>query len=118
MPPRDWRMRIQDILDSIAKIERYTDRMTLEVFSASDITIDAVVRNLEVIGEAARYIPGEIEGKYPQVPWAVMRGMRIILIHEYFGVSLRILWQTIEHNLPPLVPLLEEILASEGEDRS
>ena len=115
MPPRDWQMRVRDILDSIAKIERYTDGMTLDTFSSSDITIDAVVRNLEVIGEAARFIPGEIEAAHPQVPWAVMRGMRNILIHEYFGVSVRILWQTLEHNLPPLVPMLEELLASNNE---
>jgi uncharacterized protein with HEPN domain len=108
-------MRVRDILDCIAKIGRYTNGMTFERFRTNEITIDTVVRNLEIIGEAARHIPPEVETRHPQIPWAVMRGMRNILIHEYFGVSLSILWQTIESNLPPLIPLLEAILVSNEE---
>jgi uncharacterized protein with HEPN domain len=60
MPPRDWKMRIQDIRDSISKIERYVEGMNFEAFSASEITIDAVVRNMEIIGEAASHVPLDI----------------------------------------------------------
>lgn len=110
MPPRDWQLRLQDILDSIDRVQRYTDGMTFASFCADDKTIDAVVRNFEIIGEAARHIPQNIETRYPQVPWVEMRGMRNLLIHEYFGISLPILWHTLTHNLPPLPPLLQHIL--------
>lgn len=110
MPPRDWTMRIRDILDSIDRVQRYTAGMTFEAFCADDKTIDAVVRNFEIIGEAARHIPPDIEARYPHVPWVEMRGMRNLLIHEYFGVSLSILWHTLTHNVPPLPPLLQTIL--------
>lgn len=82
MPPRDWRLRVEDILDAIARIERYTANLSFDNFSADDRTIDAVLHNLEVIGEAARLIPDEIAKKYSPVPWEAMRGMRNILAHE------------------------------------
>jgi uncharacterized protein with HEPN domain len=107
-------MRIRDGVDSIAKIERYVEGMTFEMFSTSDITIDAVVRNMEIIGEAANHVPADIQHRYPHVPWTEMRGMRNILAHEYFAVSLPILWQTVTGNLPPVPPMLETILAAEG----
>ncbi len=110
MPPRDWKLRIRDILDCISKIDRYTDGMGLAEFEADEKTIDAVVRNIEVIGEAATHIPDEIQAGYPDLPWPEMRAMRNILAHEYFGVSLPIIWQTIQDNLPPLAEPLEEIL--------
>lgn len=113
MPPRDWKLRIRDILDSIAKISRYTDGMSLTEFEADDKTIDAVVRNIEVIGEAATHIPDGIQEGYPDLPWPEMRAMRNILAHEYFGVSLPIIWQTIQDNLPPLVEQLERLLNNE-----
>lgn len=99
MPPRAWRIRIQDIRDAIAKIERYVAGMTFETFSVSEITIDAVVRNMEIIGEAASSIPSDIQSRHPEIPWPEMRRMRNILAHEYFGVSLPILWQTVTSNL-------------------
>jgi uncharacterized protein with HEPN domain len=117
MPVRDWRLRIQDILDRIRRIERYTAGMTLESFEADERTIDAVVRNLEVIGEAARHVPEDVLLRYPGIPWAEMRGMRNLLIHEYFGVSLPILWHTVRHNLPPLVGNLQQIL-DQADERS
>jgi len=118
MPSRSWRIRLEDIRDAITKIERYTAGMTFETFIASDITVDAVVRNLEVIGEAAGHVPIEIQHRYPDLPWAEMRGMRNILAHEYFGVSLPILWQTVTHNLPHVPAMLDAILAVEGSSES
>ncbi len=115
MPPRNWRLRIEDILEAIHKIQRYKSGLSFEEFCSDDQVVDAVVRNLEVIGEAARHIPQEIESRHPDVPWGEMRGMRNVLVHEYFGVNLNILWHTVVHNLPPVIENLEKILASEDE---
>ncbi|MBI4317736.1 MAG: DUF86 domain-containing protein [Chloroflexi bacterium] len=114
MPPRDWRLLIKDILESITKIRRYTAGTTFESFSSDEKTVDAVVRNIGIIGEAARHIPQHIEEQYPDVPWSEMRGIRNVVIHLYFGVDLPILWTTVQHNLPPLVSRLQEILDIEA----
>jgi len=113
MPSRDWRLRIEDILDAINKIQRYTRGMTLEDFRASDIVMDAVIQNLGVIGEAARYVPAEVQSSYANIPWDKMRGIRNVIIHEYFGISISIVWQTTKEDLPPLVPLLQRVLNGE-----
>ncbi len=113
MPSRDWRLRLEDIPEVITRVERYTSGMDRHAFEADQRTVDAVVRNLEVLGEAARYIPSHVEERHPHVPWDKMRGIRNLLVHEYFGVSVPILWQTLREDLPPLVPLLRDILAAE-----
>lgn len=109
--PRDWKMRVQDILDAIDKIQRYTIGMSYDSFRTDEKTVDAVVRNFQIIGEVARHIPTYLEERWPQAPWADMRDMRNVVIHEYFGVSREILWQTITKDLPSLSPLLTRILA-------
>lgn len=113
MPPRDWRLRIEDILEAIAKIDRYTAGMTFQAFCADEKTVDAVIRNLIVIGEAAQHIPSENEMRHPELPWARTRGVRNVVVHEYFGVDLSVLWETAKRNLPPLVPLLHSLLERE-----
>lgn len=92
MPSRDWRFRIQDILECIARIETYTAGMTYPSFSKNQLVIDAVVRNLEIIGEAASRVPVEVQQLHPALPWVEMRGIRNVLIHEYFGASVEIVW--------------------------
>jgi uncharacterized protein with HEPN domain len=111
MSPRDWRLRVDDILEAIGRITQYTVGMTWETFSADQKTLDAVIRNIEVIGEAARNLPDDIVIQYPEVPWAEMRAMRNVLIHEYFLISVPILWHTVNQNLAPLVPQLRCILS-------
>ena len=113
MPPRHWKLRIEDILVAIERIQRYTDGMDLSSFSRDDRTVDAVVRNITVIGEAAGAVPEDVRWKYPELPWEEMRGIRNVIVHEYFGVSLPILWQTVTADLPPLIPLLKKILSRE-----
>jgi uncharacterized protein with HEPN domain len=113
VPPRDWRLRLQDILDAAAKIARYTDGFDFETFAADDRTADAVTRNLEIIGEAARSIPGSVRARHPDVPWRLMRDMRNVLIHDYPGVDLEVVWRTINDDLPPTLARLREILALE-----
>lgn len=103
MSPRDWTLRVEDILEAIGRITQYTAGMTQETFRADQKTIDAVIRNIEIIGEAARHVPEDVVTRYSHLPWAEMRGMRNVLIHEYFLVSVPILWQTVTQNLPPLV---------------
>lgn len=110
MPPRDWRLRIEDIAESIAKVGRYTSGMTLESFQADEKTVDAVIRNFQIIGEAARHVPPEIAGRHPDVPWVEMRAMRNVVVHEYAGVDLATVWETVQRDLPPLVPRLRRIL--------
>jgi hypothetical protein len=110
MPSRNWTFRIQDILECMDRISEYTAGMSYETFLDNRLVTDAVVRNLEVIGEAARHIPEEIQRQFPDIPWVEMKGMRNILIHEYFGVSLEIVWKTAQEDLPPVEPKLREVL--------
>ena len=113
MSPRDFTMRIEDILEAIANIQSYVKGMDLKQFKADRRTVDAVVRNITVVGEAARYIPDEIVSRYPDVPWLEMRDIRNVVVHEYFGVSLDILWETTQRDLPPLIRQLQQILKAE-----
>ena len=106
-------MRITDILDCITKIQRYTKGYRFDDFQDDEKTIDSVLRNLEIIGEAARHVPTEIREQYPDLPWLEMLTMRNLVIHEYHGVNLRIIWQTVKEDLPPLVPRLKRILKQE-----
>lgn len=108
---RDWRFRVRDILAAVRAIAAYTDGMTFEEFVADGRTRDAVVRNLMTMGESVRWIPDLVLGEHPEVPWRTMRMVRNVVVHEYFGIDDAILWQTVRGDLPPLAPLLEEVLA-------
>jgi len=110
-PERNWKMRVEDILSCIKKIKEYTRGMTYEQFCEDEKTIDAVIRNMEIIGEAAGFIPLEIQAKYPELAWLEMRGMRNMMAHEYFGVSLSIIWRTIEQDLDPLADGLGKVIS-------
>lgn len=107
MPERDWTLRIQDIEVAIAKIERYTANMTVADFQADERTVDAVLRNFEIIGEAARNLPPHVTNANPNIPWAKMRALRNIVAHAYFGVNLSIIWETIVRRLPELKAALQ-----------
>lgn len=109
---RDWRFRVRDILAAVQAVAAYTEGMSFEGFVADARTRDAVVRNLMTMGESVRWIPDAILGAHPEVPWRTMRGVRNVVVHEYFGVDDLILWETVRGDLPPLVPLLEAVLAS------
>ena len=111
--PRRWRFRLGHIVEAIDKIQIYVDGMSLEEFLADTRTSDAVLRNLEIVGEAARLVPEDVTIRHHQVPWADMRAIRNIVAHEYDRVDLRIIWEAIHQDLPPLVSLLQEVLAQE-----
>jgi uncharacterized protein with HEPN domain len=94
VPPRDWRVRIEDILAAIERAQRYTANVDLPSFVNDEKAIDAVCYCFGIIGEAARHVPEEIIGNTPDLPWAEMRGMRNVIVHEYFGVTRETLWKT------------------------
>ena len=108
---RDWRFRVRDILAAVRAIADYTDGMTLAEFVGDARTMDAVVRNLMTMGESIRWIPEPILDAHPNVPWRTLRGMRNVVVHEYFGVDPGILWETVRSDLPPLEADLEAVLA-------
>jgi len=110
VPPRDWKFRIQDILEAIDRINRYTQDMDYSGWQQDEKTVDAVIRNLEIIGEAASHMPAEIEELHSNVPWKEMRGIRNVLAHEYFGVDLEVIWRTIREDLLLVKERLEGIL--------
>ncbi|KXS43390.1 DUF86 domain-containing protein [Methanolobus zinderi] len=105
--PRDYLVFFEDMLIAINKIKRYSANLSFEEFSKDEMRIDAVVRNLEIVGEAAGNIPSDIREKYPSVQWKKIVGLRNILIHEYFGIDMDILWGIIQNNLDELKDNIE-----------
>jgi len=106
MPSRSWKFRIDDIIEAIDKIERYTSGIDFDEWQQDEKTVDAVIRNIEVIGEASSHLPIEIQEQYKDVPWRMMKGIRNIVAHEYFGIDLEIVWKTVKEDLPVLKELL------------
>lgn len=106
---RDIHDYIYDILGSMRDIEEFTSGLDLEGFSNDRKTINAVIRSLEMIGEAAKNIPERTKRKYADVPWKRMAGMRDKLIHEYHGIDLEIVWTVVKKELPPLKPFIEKV---------
>jgi len=107
---RDWKLFLEDILEGIDRITRYVSRFSFEKFAEDEKTIDAVIRNLEVIGEASKNIPDEIRNKYHEIPWKSIVGLRNVMVHEYFGLDLENIWKIIREDLPPLKGKIKEIL--------
>jgi uncharacterized protein with HEPN domain len=100
MSKREPHLYLQDIKDSVANIEEYTKDLTFDYFEKDHKTVDAVVRNLSIIGEAVKNLPEEIKLQYPDIPWHEIMGMRNKVIHEYFAVIEDTLWKTIKEDLP------------------
>ncbi len=103
---------LTDILDAISDLRDFTTDMTFEEFYADKKTVNACIRSLEIVGEATKKIPSDIRQLKPSLPWQAISGMRDKLIHEYFGVDLAIVWQTIQYDLRPFEQALTEISRS------
>ncbi len=104
---------LRHIRDAIEKIYRYLAGTDFDAFSDNDMMIDAVVRELEIIGEAAKNLSPPFVEKHTGIPWRRVRAMRNVLIHEYFGVNLKVIWDTYNRNLPPLKAFVERVLKEE-----
>ena len=107
---RNHNLYLKDILAAIDSIEEFVKGMDLEAFRADDKTTSAVIRKLEIIGEATKQIPDEIRQIYPTVLWKEMAGMRDKLIHFYFGVDYQLVWRAIKGRLPKIKQEIQKIL--------
>jgi uncharacterized protein with HEPN domain len=108
--PRNWKFRLEDIRDSLELISEYVKDMDYDSWKSDRKTIDAVIRNIEIIGEAASHLPENIQEQYDDIPWYQMKGMRNILIHEYFGIDIEVLWRTVQEDLPLLKIKIQKVL--------
>jgi len=110
MTKRDYKLYIEDISEAIQKIGEYTKGMTFAEFSKNDKTIDAVVRNFEIMGEASKQVPNTIKVQHPDIEWQSLIQFRNIVVHEYFGIDLKIMWDIIKNELPPLKTKIKAII--------
>jgi uncharacterized protein with HEPN domain len=110
MSNRDWKILFEDIIESINKIENYSKDISFEDFSESPIIIDAVVRNIEIIGEASKNVPVETQNKFKDIPWQKIKGIRNRIVHEYFSVDISIIWFIVKNELQSLKNNLTEHL--------
>ena len=102
MSKRDDSLYLNDIKTSILKIQKCVKGLSFDEFNKKDIFVDAVIRNLEVIGEASIHISSDLRKKHKDIPWQMMADMRNKMIHEYFGIDNKIIWETIKNDFPPL----------------
>jgi uncharacterized protein with HEPN domain len=100
--PRDYRLYLEDILQAIEKIEVYTASSSIQDIQKNSMLMDAVLHNLEIIGEATKHLPENLKARSPEVEWRKITGLRDIVAHEYFGISIEIVWDLLQNKLPGL----------------
>ena len=112
MSSRDHLFLLEDMLDAAQKIQKYTLGLTQESFIEDDKTIDAVIRNFEIIGEAANRIDDDFKIQHPYIEWRKLRGFRNRIVHDYFGIDYKVVWEIITNDLTYLIDSLESLLDS------
>lgn len=110
MSKRTPKLLLEDIIESAEKILQYTKGISFEEFSKDNKTVDAVIRNFEIIGEASNLIPDELKDKYSEIDWHRIRGFRNRIVHDYFGVDLLIIWKIIFDQIPGLITEITKII--------
>jgi uncharacterized protein with HEPN domain len=110
MSERHLRLLLKDILDSAEKIRAYTQSLTYNEFIEDSKTVDAVVRNLEIIGEASNRLPGDLKDTTPEIDWHKIRGLRNRIVHGYFGINYAIIWNIVEDYLPELINQINKLI--------
>lgn len=115
MSKRDWKVLFEDIVESIKKIEEYTTGLSYDDFEGNTLITDAVVRNIEIIGEASKNIPTEIQQSFTNVPWQKLRGIRNRIVHDYFDVDRTIIWHILTNELSPLKKTLQDHLKNQDD---
>jgi uncharacterized protein with HEPN domain len=110
VPRRTWPERVEDIIAAIERVDSYIAGLDFEGFRQDQKTVDAVVRNLEVIGEASHHIPDEIQQRNTEIPWREMRAMRNLISHAYFVVDVTVVWKTAKDDLPGLLPRFRDLI--------
>jgi uncharacterized protein with HEPN domain len=108
--PRDSKLYLEDIQQAIEKIENYTVEVSLVEIQQNSMLLDAVLYNLEIIGEAAKHLPEDLKAKSPEIEWRKITGLRDIVAHEYFGISKEIIWDILKNKLPGLRDAVTRIL--------
>ena len=114
---RDWTFFLEDILEAANKVLRYTNGMSLEAFRSDELVFDAVVRNLEIIGEAAKHLPREVQERMPDVEWSKAAAFRDVISHGYFGLNVHITWDVIRNKIPAISKSVETLLTQLRNDQ-
>lgn len=112
---RNIALYIRDIVQNMKDAEEFIRGMSYDQFISDKRSLNAVIRSVEVVGEATKNIPDDIRARYPVVPWKEMAGMRDKLIHLYFGVDKEVVWLVVKDRIPSIRPLIEQILQDLGE---